>query len=93
MTNEELKTKITELLPAATFEEGGEWLNINIAAERLVTVCTATYAMTILYSSIIFFALPALTGRHILPWCIIYHLPNTVITLLSNQNWTEIILK
>ncbi|MBK9938252.1 MAG: NADH-quinone oxidoreductase subunit C [Chitinophagaceae bacterium] len=30
MSNEELKTKITELLPAATFEEGGEWLNINI---------------------------------------------------------------
>ena len=30
MTNEELKTKITELLPAATFEEGGEWININI---------------------------------------------------------------
>lgn len=30
MTNEELKTKITALLPAATFEEGGEWLNINI---------------------------------------------------------------
>lgn len=31
MTNEELKAKITELLPAAGFEEGGEWLNINIA--------------------------------------------------------------
>jgi len=30
MGNEELKTKITELLPAAVFEEGGEWLNINI---------------------------------------------------------------
>ncbi|MEP7166094.1 MAG: NADH-quinone oxidoreductase subunit C [Ferruginibacter sp.] len=30
MNNEELKTKLTELLPAATFEEGGEWLNINI---------------------------------------------------------------
>lgn len=30
MTNEELKTKITELLPTATYEEGGEWLNINI---------------------------------------------------------------
>jgi NADH:ubiquinone oxidoreductase subunit C len=28
MTNEELKIKITELLPSATFEEGGEWLNI-----------------------------------------------------------------
>ncbi len=30
MTTEELKSKITELLPAASFEEGGEWLNINI---------------------------------------------------------------
>jgi NADH-quinone oxidoreductase subunit C len=33
MTAEELKIKITELLPAATFEEGGEWLNINIDAK------------------------------------------------------------
>ena|ERR1035437_1158711 len=30
MTKEELKAKISELLPSATFEEGGEWLNINI---------------------------------------------------------------
>ncbi len=30
MLTEELKTKITELLPAASFVEGGEWLNINI---------------------------------------------------------------
>ena len=30
MSNEELKVKLTELLPAATFEEGGEWLTINI---------------------------------------------------------------
>jgi NADH-quinone oxidoreductase subunit C len=30
MLNEELKTKITELLPAATFDESGEWLNITI---------------------------------------------------------------
>ena len=30
MTTEELKTKITGLLPAAIFEEGGEWLNINM---------------------------------------------------------------
>ncbi len=35
MTNEELKTRITELLPAATFEEGGEWLNVNIGAGNL----------------------------------------------------------
>ncbi len=30
MLNEALKNKITGLLPTATFEEGGEWLNIQI---------------------------------------------------------------
>jgi NADH-quinone oxidoreductase subunit C len=30
MNIEDLKARITELLPTATFEEGGEWLNINI---------------------------------------------------------------
>ena len=30
MTNEELKIKISELLPSATFEEGSEWLNVVI---------------------------------------------------------------
>jgi len=42
MNNEELKSKLTELFPAASFEEGGEWININIdptewlaAAEKL----------------------------------------------------------
>jgi NADH:ubiquinone oxidoreductase subunit C len=34
MTTEELKIKIAELLPAAVFEEGGEWLNINIQPEE-----------------------------------------------------------
>lgn len=31
MTNEALKTTITELLPTATFEESGQWLTINVA--------------------------------------------------------------
>ncbi|MGE0636315.1 MAG: NADH-quinone oxidoreductase subunit C [Bacteroidia bacterium] len=31
MTTEELKIKLTELLPSATFEEGGEWLNLFVA--------------------------------------------------------------
>ena len=30
MTSEELKITITELLPTAAYEEGGEWLNISI---------------------------------------------------------------
>jgi NADH-quinone oxidoreductase subunit C len=33
MTKEELKVKITELFPAATFEEGGEWINMNIESK------------------------------------------------------------
>jgi NADH:ubiquinone oxidoreductase subunit C len=32
MLNEELKTRITEFFPAAVYDEGGEWLNINIDA-------------------------------------------------------------
>lgn len=35
MTNEELKVKITGILPAATFEEGGQWLTINIEPKDL----------------------------------------------------------
>ncbi|MFN8242854.1 MAG: NADH-quinone oxidoreductase subunit C [Ferruginibacter sp.] len=30
MVNEELKAKITALLPAATYDESGEWLNCNV---------------------------------------------------------------
>jgi len=30
VTNEELKVKSSELLPSATYEEGGQWLNVNI---------------------------------------------------------------
>ena len=30
MITDELKIKIAELLPGSTFDEGGEWLNINI---------------------------------------------------------------
>lgn len=30
MRNEELKTKISEVIPNASFEEGGEWLTVNV---------------------------------------------------------------
>ncbi len=36
MTNEEMKTKITELLPSATYEDGGEWLNVFADAAELL---------------------------------------------------------
>ena len=33
MLNEELKTRISELNPSVTYEEGGEWLNMNIESK------------------------------------------------------------
>ena len=33
MTNEELKIKLSELLPAISFEEGGQWLNVNVESK------------------------------------------------------------
>jgi len=33
MTNEDLKTNFAQLLATASFEEGGEWLNVNIDAK------------------------------------------------------------
>jgi NADH-quinone oxidoreductase subunit C len=34
MTNEELKAHITELVPSAAFEEGGEWPNVHVTPEE-----------------------------------------------------------
>jgi NADH:ubiquinone oxidoreductase subunit C len=34
MNNEELKIKITELLPEASFEEDGEWLTVNMEPQH-----------------------------------------------------------
>lgn len=33
MGNEEIKTKITELLAASAFDESGEWLNITVSSQ------------------------------------------------------------
>jgi len=38
MSNEDLKTKLTELLPSAGFEEGGEWVNMNIEPNDWLTL-------------------------------------------------------
>lgn len=40
MSNEELKTRITELLPSATFEEGGEWPNAVIDSKDWLSFAT-----------------------------------------------------
>ena len=40
MTKEELKIKLTELLPAATFDDTGEWLNVLIEAKDWLPLAT-----------------------------------------------------
>ena len=40
MTNEELKSSITAIIPSATFDESGEWLNILVASEHLLPLTT-----------------------------------------------------
>ncbi|MBM3415669.1 MAG: NADH-quinone oxidoreductase subunit C [Bacteroidetes bacterium] len=37
MTIEELKIKLTELQPSVTYEEGGEFININVGAADLLS--------------------------------------------------------
>jgi NADH-quinone oxidoreductase subunit C len=37
MTKEDLKIKLTDLFPAASFDETGEWLNINFTAADFIT--------------------------------------------------------
>jgi len=41
MTREELQIKISELLPTATFEEGGEWLNVMMNPTDLIDFAQA----------------------------------------------------
>jgi NADH:ubiquinone oxidoreductase subunit C len=40
MTNEEIKTYITAQVPAATYDETGEWLNIIVEANQLKPLAT-----------------------------------------------------
>jgi NADH:ubiquinone oxidoreductase subunit C len=37
MINEDLKIKLTQLLPAATFEEGAEWTTINVEPDEFLS--------------------------------------------------------
>ena len=38
MSNEELKIKLAELIPTAIFEEGGEWITVNVEPSSWKTI-------------------------------------------------------
>jgi NADH:ubiquinone oxidoreductase subunit C len=75
MTNEELKTKITELFPAATFEEGGEWLNMNIESKDWLTIAEKLRHDEILFFNYLFCVSCIDWKTHL---TMVYHLSSTI---------------
>jgi NADH-quinone oxidoreductase subunit C len=93
MLNEELKLKITELFPAATFEEGGEWLNIDIYADAWPALAQQLYNDESLSFNYLFCLTCIDWKTHL---TMVYHLSctkyrhNIVIKIKLNRNNPEI---
>ncbi|MBS1512006.1 MAG: NADH-quinone oxidoreductase subunit C [Bacteroidetes bacterium] len=74
MTNEELKLKITTLLPEAVFEEGGEWLNVNVNATAWPALATQLLHEPELYFNYLFCLTCIDWKTHL---TMVYHLDST----------------
>ena len=74
MLTEELKAKITELLPSITYEEGGEWLNINIEAGEWLAFAHQLRNDTSLYFDYLFCLTCIDWKTHL---TMVYHLSST----------------
>ncbi|MCW3092816.1 MAG: dehydrogenase (ubiquinone) 30 kDa subunit [Ferruginibacter sp.] len=74
MNNEELKIKISELLPTATFEEGTQWLTINVAPGDLHLLATQLRQDTSLFFDYLFCLTCIDWKTHL---TMVYHLDST----------------
>ena len=74
MTAEELKIKISELLPSATFEEGGEWLNINVESTDWLTLAQQLRNDSLLFFDYLFCLTCIDWKTHL---TMVYHLSST----------------
>lgn len=74
MTNEELKILITELFPTVTYEEGGEWLNINIEATDWLLFAKQLRTHELLYFDYLFCLTCIDWKTHL---TMVYHLSST----------------
>jgi NADH:ubiquinone oxidoreductase subunit C len=54
MTNDELKIKLLELNPTATFEEGGEWMNVLIEVDQFLQFVKSLKEESSLYFDFLF---------------------------------------
>jgi NADH:ubiquinone oxidoreductase subunit C len=74
MSNEELKQIIAELLPEAIAEDGGEWININVAAEVLLDAAQQLRASEDLWFDYLFCETCVDWKTHL---TMVYHLSST----------------
>ena len=74
MDNEALKIQLTELLPSVTFEEGGEWLNVNIEPNDWKTLATKLKSTEALYFDYLFCLTCVDWKTHL---TMVYHLSST----------------
>ena len=74
MTIEELKISITELVPTATYEEGGEWLNINIESTDWLSFAKQLRTHELLYFDYLFCLTCIDWKTHL---TMVYHLSST----------------
>ncbi len=75
MTNEELKTKIVELLPTAVLEEGGEWPTMNIEPGDWLTIAEKLRHDEILFFNYLFCVTCVDWKTHL---SMVYHLSSTI---------------
>lgn len=75
MTKEELKIKITELLPTAVFDETGEWLNINIAPAEWLPFAKHLFFEDSLHFDFLFCVTCVDWKTHL---TMVYHLTSTI---------------
>lgn len=74
MTPEELKSAITNLLPQAQLEEGGEWLNVFVAPGELLQSATLLRENPDLYFDYLFCLTAVDFKTHL---TMVYHLSST----------------
>lgn len=74
MQHEELKIKISELLPSAVFEEGTQWLTVNIEPANLLPLATQLRNDASLYFDFLFCLTCVDWKTHL---TMVYHLDST----------------
>ena len=75
MNIDELKFKLTELLPTAVYEEGGQWLTVNIAPAEWLTFAKQLRNDEVLHFDFLFCITCVDWKTHL---TMVYHLTSTI---------------